>query len=184
MVSSKNTSFPAFGSDNFLMWAHRVYERYGDTNFVSFNPAEINYLFWEVKRHWETRENGDEFSPSLFKQAGLLIVKVSKEQLFENPLVKYKGIQSIDNHQNIFIALSFALEVISGSSVLLSDGRRTNISEDLWLSQHSWIDIVDAISEMIQSSGAHSDRCACMVAVLIEQIVYKSNPNLQYGYTK
>lgn len=75
--------------------------------------------------------------------------------------------------QNAVIALRVAMESLHGATLQRSDGVAIELSRRLDLSKHSYIDIVDALSG---ATPAHYK----YVAVLLEQLAYKTNPRCQY----
>ena len=86
----------------------------------------------------------------------------------------------IENHQNAIIALELAIAALENSTVLKrnSDTEETTpfvITEPIKLSRHSYLDIVDALASSTPSTSYK------LVTVLLEQIVYKSNPGCQYN---
>lgn len=86
------------------------------------------------------------------------------------PLEKF---QNIENHQNAIFALEIAIDSLHGSKIHRSDGEFT-LENRIELSDHSYIDIIDAISYVTPQIGKK------LVAVLLEQMCYKKNPTCEY----
>lgn len=80
----------------------------------------------------------------------------------------------INNHQNGYFALMYALHALCESEIWRESGESVRIEKPVALSIHSIIDIVDAISNTSYQVGYR------LIAVLLEQIVYKTNPDCQY----
>ena len=76
--------------------------------------------------------------------------------------------------QNAVIALRIAMESLHGATVRRTDGLTVELSRRLDLAKHSYVDIVEALSE---ATPAHYK----YVAVLLEQLAYKTNPRCQYA---
>jgi hypothetical protein len=79
----------------------------------------------------------------------------------------------INNHQNIIIALSISMDSLYGAKIYRDDGE-FELSNPIKISDHSYVDIVDALSGVTPSNGMK------MVAVLLEQMAYKQNPQCEY----
>lgn len=79
----------------------------------------------------------------------------------------------ISNHQNSIIALSVAIDSLHGAKIHRDDGI-FELSNKIKLSQHSYVDIVDALTGVTPSSGMK------LVSVLLEQMAYRQNCNCEY----
>ena len=86
------------------------------------------------------------------------------------PLEKFKN---IENHQNAIFALEIAIDSLHGAKIHRSDGEFT-VKNRIALSDHSYIDIIDAISGVTPQNGKK------LVAVLLEQMCYRRNPACEY----
>ena len=86
------------------------------------------------------------------------------------PLEKF---QNIENHQNAIFALEIAIDSLHGSKIHRSDGEFT-LENRIELSDHSYIDIIDAISYITPQNGKK------LVAVLLEQMCYRKNALCEY----
>lgn len=86
----------------------------------------------------------------------------------------------IENHQNAMVALELAIAALENSTVLKLDPATKQtapfvVKQPISLSQHSYLDIIDALASSTPSTSYK------LVTVLLEQIVYKTNPNCQYN---
>lgn len=79
----------------------------------------------------------------------------------------------INNHQNAILALAIAMDSLHGATIYRNDGEFV-LTNPLIISSHSYVDIVDAISDVIPSIGMK------LAAVLLEQIAYRFNPDCEY----
>ena len=75
---------------------------------------------------------------------------------------------------NAKVGLHVALRSLEGSSLTMN-GKRHTITAPLELSEHSLLDIVDALTHCEKPVASFK-----FVAVLLEQITYKTNPHCQY----
>ncbi len=86
------------------------------------------------------------------------------------PLAKFKNIK---NHQNAIFALEIAIDSLHGAKIHRSDGEFV-LANRIELSDHSYIDIIDAISYITPQNGKK------LVAVLLEQMCYRKNASCEY----
>ncbi|MCG8007975.1 MAG: hypothetical protein N0C81_10060 [Candidatus Thiodiazotropha lotti] len=81
---------------------------------------------------------------------------------------------SIRNHQNVIVSMQLAIDSLHGAVINGRDGQDIKLKNRIQLSNHSYIDIVDALQN---ATPAMSYK---LVTVLLEQLSYKSNPDCQY----
>lgn len=74
---------------------------------------------------------------------------------------------------NTVLALRIAMESLHGAILERDDGETFQLERRLDLSTHSYIDIVDALTDATPDHFKY-------VAVLLEQLAYKTNPRCQY----
>jgi len=79
---------------------------------------------------------------------------------------------------NAIIALDIALIYLEGSTIHRETGDIT-ISNRIFLSEHAYFDILEALSEDNITPKTHQK----ILSVFFEQLVYKTNPDCQYQYT-
>ena len=88
-----------------------------------------------------------------------------------------KELHKIPNHQNAICALTLGINALHQSTVIKTndDGEKETylIKNKIELSRHSFIDIVEAISSISNYNWK-------LMSVLLEQLVYKANPDCQY----
>jgi len=85
-----------------------------------------------------------------------------------------EDLANIRNHQNVIVGLHVVFDNLHGASIGCESGQDLTISNRVELSKHSYVDLVDALKDATPSSHFR------LVTVLLEQLVYKSNPDLQY----
>lgn len=86
----------------------------------------------------------------------------------------FVDLKNINNHQNAIVALEIAIESLHGASLRRRDGVSCTLSERIEMSDHSKIDIVNAIADITPAYGKN------LLAVLLEQMCYRKNPSCEY----
>ncbi|CAB5494802.1 hypothetical protein THERMOT_175 [Bathymodiolus thermophilus thioautotrophic gill symbiont] len=84
-------------------------------------------------------------------------------------------LKKITNNGYAIIAFHIVTTMLNGATV---QNGKESIKNPIELSNHSYIDIIDALSH-ITLQGSFM-----LVTVLLEQLVYKSNRGLQYDIKK
>lgn len=79
----------------------------------------------------------------------------------------------VENHQNAIVAFSLARTALHGSTIYRDDNICV-VENPIKISYHSYGDIIEALAVATPSSHFK------LVTVLLEQLVYKSNPECQY----
>lgn len=113
---------------------------------------------------------------SAFKQASnFLCYFIAEAPILEQFPVEVIGerLSKIDNHQNAIVAFALAEAALLGSKIKRADGELI-IRNPIQYSSHSYGDIIEALSRV--TPYGHFK----LVTVLLEQLVYKSNPDCQY----
>lgn len=85
-----------------------------------------------------------------------------------------ESLSKINNHQNAMVALQIAIDSLHGGVVKADSKDRQILKNRIQLSQHSYIDIIDAIRNI-----SHVNHFR-LLTVFLEQLAYKSNPDCQY----
>jgi hypothetical protein len=83
-------------------------------------------------------------------------------------------LKKIVNSENTLVALTVALTALHNAEIIDKDGNSVKIENPITLSQHSLIDIIDALS-----TATPKDHFK-VVSVLLEQMTYKTNDHCQY----
>lgn len=111
---------------------------------------------------------------NIFKKASVFLCEFIGEQIIEN--IESNGfcdkITKIHGYESAIVGFHIVTTLLNGATV----GDST-IEKPIVLSQHSYIDIINALSSASLSTSFR------LIAVLLEQLVYKTNPNLQYPET-
>lgn len=128
----------------------------------------------ECKRDFPHKDGLDK--ASAFKQAAHFVCYfISKKPILDPFPVGIIGEQlaEIPNHQNAIVAFAIAETALNNSMIRRKDGD-IQIKNPIRYSRHSYIDIIEALSEITPSPHFK------LTTVLFEQLVYKSNPGCQY----
>lgn len=91
------------------------------------------------------------------------------------PAGSVRGIEA-DLNASAVIAFDIALLCLQGSVISSKNGEKS-ISENLYVSDHSYADIIHSLAGHVEPSTHYH-----LLAVLFEQITYKSNPHCEYGH--
>ena len=130
---------------------------------------------------WRDIESGALKHPSAFKKAAAFVCLFAGERPLSAPLPETlwgADLVGIPNHQNAVVALLLAFKSLHGATVGWQGrgGERSTkvLANPIVYSKHSFIDIVDAVAATNLNTGFK------LVAVLLEQMAYKTNENCQY----
>ncbi len=116
---------------------------------------------------------------SIFKKVATFMVCFIAERPIQSKITSIGSMPAelfvISNHINTLVALFIGFAALHGASIHYSDGTTKLISNKIKLSKHSFVDLVDALSAATLTTHFK------MASVLLEQLVYKSNPDCQYA---
>lgn len=91
------------------------------------------------------------------------------------PIDFLSGELSHSKYTNAVLALSIAIEALHGATLKWRcDGSEHVLENEIKLSKHSFVDIVEALAEGSPLTNFK------LVSVLLEQMAYKTNPDCQY----
>lgn len=147
---------------------------------IGVTELAINTNSW----HKACNKMRDEFpckdglnNASIFKRAAVFVACFIEEKPIDSDGFKQSSLpEKIKKHNpNAIIALNIALMYISGATIERSDGEKFKISKGLKLSDHSYIDFIDMLSNDVCLSSHFM-----ALSLLFEQITYKNHPELQY----
>jgi hypothetical protein len=150
-------------------------------SFVEENSAKITInddkLFYMIKRlhaHFPCINGAN--NANVFKKSSAFLCEFIGERIVENFECQMSDkLKKISNNGCAIIAFYIVTTMLNNATV--QDGKES-IKNSIELSKHSYIDIIDALSCITL------DRSFKLVAVLLEQLVYKTNPHLQYSTNK
>lgn len=109
-----------------------------------------------------------------FKQVANFVCHFIAERPIVEPFkLPEQNLIKIENHQNAIVAFSIAEAALNKSKILKESGEEI-VSKEISYSKHSYIDIIDALSNATPVTSFK------LVTVLFEQLVYKTNPDCQY----
>lgn len=111
---------------------------------------------------------------SAFKQIAFFMCQFIEARpiLDPFPIEIVQRLARVENHQNAIIAFAIAEEALHCSKIERKDGL-LDIKTRIAYSKHSYVDIIEALSSITREHYQ-------LVSVLLEQLVYKSNPKCQY----
>jgi hypothetical protein len=150
-------------------------------SFAEANNASIavneDKLFYMIKRiHADFPCINGANNANVFKKSAAFLCEFVGEQVVENFECQMSDkLKKITNNGSAIIAFHIVTTMLNNATV--KDGKE-NIKNPIELSSHSYADIIDALSSLTLLGSFK------LVAVLLEQLVYKSNPTLQYNTKK
>jgi hypothetical protein len=146
-----------------------------DIKDVEFNQSAINRIILGMRQDFPHCDGEQMASP--FKKAANFLCYFISERPILSPLPAEsvgEDICSTPNHQNVLIGFLFVCKMLHNATLTKSNGDAVKIDNPVEYSRHSLGDIVQALSKA--TPGTHFQ----LVAVLLEQMVYKSNSHCQY----
>jgi hypothetical protein len=146
-------------------------------SFVESNGAKIEVktdkLFYIIKNiHSDFPCINGASNANVFKKSAAFLCEFVGEQIVESFECNMSdGLKKIPNNGSAIIGFYIVTTMLKGATV---QGGKKTITKSIELSPHSYNDIIDAL-RVITLNGSFK-----LVCVLLEQLVYKSNPDLQY----
>lgn len=119
---------------------------------------------------------------SVFKKAAAFIICFMKSGMLSDHTVFKNSTLSEwlkEKNPNAIIALDIALDFIVGSVIHRNDGSDVVVKNCIQLSRHSYCDFVDMLTKTTLSMGGCEGHFM-MMSLLLEQLTYKTNWDLQY----
>ncbi|CAC9621414.1 hypothetical protein [uncultured Gammaproteobacteria bacterium] len=150
-------------------------------SFVEANSASIvineDKLFFMIKRiHADFPCINGANNANVFKKSAAFLCEFVGEQVVETfECAMSAELEKITNNGSAIIAFHIVTTMLNNATV--QNGEKS-IKNPIELSKHSYIDIIDALNDITLQ------RSFRLVTVLLEQLVYKSNHELQYDVKK
>lgn len=152
------------------------FTRTGGLEDVDISIPKIRGILAGMRTDFPHFEGQDKASP--FKKAANFICYFNAEKPLANPFPSSlvgDFLYKVRNHQNAIISFMYACEALHGASIYKEgDEDPCIISSPIDVSRHSLEDIVDALASATPQTHFK------LVSVLLEQLVYKTNPKCQY----
>lgn len=149
---------------------------------VAIDSDRIEEIVDKYHHTEEFPHNGGVNEASAFKQVAFFVCHfVAGRPLVESFDKKIVGeLAEIDNHQNAMVAFEIAIQSLFHSNVIRpsktpgGESIILTIDKPIFYSKHSYIDIVETLSSITPANFK-------LVSILFEQLVYKTNPHVQYS---
>jgi hypothetical protein len=141
---------------------------------ISIDISKIESIVQGIRRDFPHKDGLDE--ASVFKKIANFIAYFVAERPIHHPFKNTsipERILEINNYENAIIALLIGLSALHQSEIHQSKNVKT-LTNPIELSEHSFIDLIDAISNITPQSHFK------LLTVLLEQLAYKTNPDCQY----
>ncbi|MDE0349427.1 MAG: hypothetical protein OXM56_06950 [Gammaproteobacteria bacterium] len=163
---------------NVLGFVSRFYTTLGARD-VEVDVDALERVLDSMREHLDAHGGAEAVSP--FKKAASFVCHFVEQSPLKTRLPRastlaraIRAATGSQPNQNAVLALRIAMESLQGATLRRSDGQELVLSCRLDLSRHSYVDIVEALSD---ATPAHFR----YVAVLLEQMAYKTNPRCQYA---
>lgn len=145
-----------------------------DLHQVKMNTWAIETLIAGMKADFPHIDGLDRASP-FKKAANFLCYFVAEKPILDSfPAEKIGAtLSKMTNHQNALVGFMFICKALHHAS-LDREGEIIVLTNKIEVSKHSFEDIIDALANVTPAQSVK------LVAVLLEQLVYKTNPNCQY----
>lgn len=142
------------------------------TGLVILDTEIIEKIIQNIRTNFP--HDGGVEKASAFKQVAVFICHfIEARPILEPfPVDIVQRLSRVDNHQNAIIAFSIAEEALHHSKIERKDGC-LSIKNRIAYSKHSYVDIIEALSSVTRENWK-------LVAVFLEQLAYKTNPECQY----
>ena len=115
---------------------------------------------------------------SVFKKIAnfmaFFMVQAPIQQPFPKEVVG-EELAALRNHQNAIIAFHLAIDSLDGAIIYRDNGKTITLENRIQVSRHSYMDIIEALCGVVPMHHLK------MLAVFLEQLAYKSNPDCQYA---
>lgn len=149
---------------------------------IKVDSAIVDTLIYAINESEFPHIDGLDAS-SAFKKASHLITYIIEMQPITGVIFK----DEIDNHYsfthvlndfnpNAVFALHLGISLINNHEMDKGNGEKVQPSDVIAVTEHSYYDILGALSESSISPSMHYS----LIALLLEQMFYKTNPKLQY----
>lgn len=162
---------------NVLGFVSRFYTTLG-VRQVAVDLSRLEDALGEMRAHLDRQPGGiDGASP--FKKAATFVCHFVEANPIKSPLPPKSTLgaalattMGTVPDQNVVVALRIAMESLHGAELRRADGKVFELTRRLDLSRDSYVEIVDALTDATPDHYSY-------VAVLLEQLAYKTNPRCQ-----
>lgn len=142
---------------------------------MSIDIPKIRSILNGVRQDFPHKDGME--NASIFKKVATFMVYFISEKPIQSDIAGIPNMPSdiskIPNHINTLIGILIALAALH-EAVIHRDGKEMKLVNKVQLSTHSFVDLVDALSN--STPNTHFK----MASVFLEQLAYKSNPDCQY----
>jgi len=162
-----------------LSFIEGLASEYCPGNDISIDVQKIKSIAQGIRRDFPHNDGLEQ--ASVFKKVANFITYFVAEkpilETFKNPSLSPE-ILKINNYENSIVALLIGLAALHNSKIYKnensSDKEEVCLNNPIELSKHSFVDLVDALSNITPQTHFK------LLTVLLEQLSYKTNPECQY----
>ena len=152
----------------------------GEIGFKHFEVDEkklvaILHIIRENFPHKDGIENANPFKKVAYFIVNFVAERPMQTSFPDTFTVNGKQMNEINNHQNAIIAYAIAVESLIDAELFNNGDKEPLIlSEKIKVSLHSYVDIIDALSDATPVSHFRT------ISLLFEQLSYRANPKASY----
>lgn len=147
-------------------------------NEIQVDSQEVSAVCLRMRRDFPHVDGIEK--ASAFKKVANFVAHFMELRPIKSALdIPIDGI-GVDYDINAVIAFDIAIASLEGSTIKFDDDSEKVVSNKIYVSDHSYADIIYALSDGDVKHKSHFH----MLAVLFEQIVYKTNRHCEYKVTK
>jgi len=142
---------------------------------VVIDPNEVRSILLGMRQDFP-HIDGLEKASAFKKVANFMAFFISQRPIqstFPKDIIG-DNLAKLVNHQNAIVSFQFAIDCLDGAAIYREDGKTITLDNRIQISRHSYVDIIEALCGVTPMSHLK------ILAVFLEQLAYKSNPDSQY----
>lgn len=160
--------------DNIIMHIDAFFLAQGVSG-MHLNSSEVLSVCIRMRSEFPYKAGIDK--ASVFKKAANFMAHFLELRPIKSQLPNgYKIGDMVDFDINAVIALDIAIICLTDSIIRQKNGNTVKVCNPIYISDHSYADIIEALSNPNMTQKQHYD----LLRVLLEQITYKTNRHCEY----
>ncbi|HEC13574.1 MAG TPA: hypothetical protein ENI80_10075 [Acidiferrobacteraceae bacterium] len=159
---------------NLFVYINQFTKSIGETSVV-LDPSKCRLILLGMRQDLPHVDGMDR--ASCFKKIANFVVYFIAERPIQNPFSEKNiggDLAKLSNHQNSIIALQIAIDGLHGATIYRNEKESLEIKTRIELSKHSYVDLIDSLQTATVQTHYK------LLTILLEQLVYKTNPDCQY----
>lgn len=145
---------------------------------VDVSSTDLEYVCYSMRRRFPCKDGLEK--ASIFKKVAYFVtIFINVAPIKSDFLAHQVGEELVKVNINALMAFDIAIRVLTRAKIYRSDGQIFTGSRRISLSNHSYMDILDALSSTSEAQITPQSHFK-LLSVFFEQLVYKDNPDIQY----